>query len=464
MGTNHISATPAKGVRKERLVSVARACSAWSLDRLLLSPDFEAQVFFSEPEGSRQILGLGIAHLLEGHYSTRFEDIAKGSMALFANALMEGPGRGPQLVGGFAFTPDYLSDRVWQNFLPACFILPHFQLEREGESSLLRINVWAENDEDAEQVKVACGKALDLFVETYLSAQGQEPALSPGPKEECRKYEVTEPVTESDWTETVQKALALIELQQVRKIVLARIRELKCQHGFNIPTALQALLCTYADCFTFLFRPGKGTAFLGASPELLCKTEKGSLELAALAGTALRLRNKKQDQRKKEDLLNSTKNQREHQFVVDSIVEVVRSQGGTIEVPLGPQILSLNNVHHLYTPLFGTSLPFENALEWASLLHPTPALGGEPRDVAIQWIDALESQPRGWYGAPFGVVDSKFNGTFTVAIRSAVVSGSRAWLFAGAGIVAGSRPCIEWSETAWKFQPMQEALTSWRPQ
>ncbi len=464
MGTSQLLATPAKGVRKERLVSVGRPCSAWSPGRLLSSPGFETHVFFSEPEGNRQILGLGISHLLEGHYSTRFEDIAKGSMIIFADATIEGPGRGPQLVGGFAFTPDYLSDRVWQSFLPACFILPHFQLEREGNTNILRINVWAEYDEDAHQVQVACGKALDLFAETYLSVQGQEPLLRHRPDGECGKYEVTEPVTESDWTETVQKALALIELQQVKKIVLSRIRELKCQQGFNIPLALQALLCSYADCFTFLFRLGKGTAFLGASPELLCRTEKGSLELAALAGTAPRLEKKGQDQQKKLDLLNSTKNQREHQFVVDSIVELVRSQGGTVRVPLGPQVLSLSNVHHLYTPLYVTDLPFENALKWASLLHPTPALGGEPRDVALQWIDSLESQPRGWYGAPFGVIDSKFEGTFTVAIRSAVVSDSRAWLFAGAGIVEGSRPCIEWSETAWKFQPMQEALTFWRPQ
>lgn len=460
MSSSHNAATEATTGRTKRLVSVGRSCPPWRPSQLGAFSGFAEQVFFSEPGGARQILGLGIAHLLESRSSARFADIEKGCRRLFADALIAGPGRGPQLVGGFAFTPHYLSDHIWQDFLPACFILPHFQLEQEGDACFLRINVWAEFDEDADQVKEACSQALDLFTETYPLDQVADCARTVTPVETVKDFEVSEPVTQADWMVSVRRALALIAERQVKKVVLSRIREVRRQQGFCMTAALQTLLARYADCFTFLFRPGPETAFLGASPELLCRVENGRLELAALAGTAPRRMAAAEDLRQKQALLDSAKDQREHQFVVQSIVDLVHAEGGSVRIPPGPQILSLSNVHHLHTPLLCDGLTDKSAMAWVSLLHPTPALGGEPRDKALHWIDSLECQPRGWYGAPFGVVDSQSNGTFTVAIRSAAVSGPRAWLFAGAGIVEGSQPHAEWRETAWKFQPMQEALTS----
>ncbi len=406
------------------------------------------------------MLGLGMAHLLESRSVARFTDIERGCLRLFADALVVGPGRGPQLVGGFAFTPQYLSDRVWQDFLPACFILPHFQLEKEGDAYFLRINVWAESGEDAAQVQAACTQALDLFIESCPLGPVETHAAAGISAKGAPDVVVSEPVTRSDWVESVDKALALIGAGQVHKVVLARIREVRCPQGFSMTAALQTLLARHADCFTFLFRPGKETAFLGASPELLCRVENGHLELAALAGTAPRHTDADRDLQERLALLRSVKNQREHQFVVRSIVDLVQAEGLSVTVPVKPQILALSNVHHLYTPLSCDGVTDKSAMVWASMLHPTPALGGEPRKQALHWIDSLECQPRGWYGAPFGVVDSQSNGTFTVAIRSAAVSGPKAWLFAGAGIVDGSQPHAEWLETAWKFQPMQEALTS----
>lgn len=91
-------------------------------------------------------------------------------------------------------------------------------------------------------------------------------------------------------------------------------------------------------------------------------------------------------------------------------------------------------------------------------LHPTPALGGDPQDVAMRLIGELEPVPRGWFAAPIGWIDGALNGQFAVAIRSAVTQHDRAWLYAGAGIVAQSDPRQEWDETALKFRPMLGAL------
>ena len=89
---------------------------------------------------------------------------------------------------------------------------------------------------------------------------------------------------------------------------------------------------------------------------------------------------------------------------------------------------------------------------------PTPALGGSPRHLAMQFIQEAEPVTRGWYGAPVGWIDHNLDGAFAVAIRSAVAQEKRVWLYAGAGIVSDSIPQKEWDETALKFRPMLEAL------
>jgi len=121
-------------------------------------------------------------------------------------------------------------------------------------------------------------------------------------------------------------------------------------------------------------------------------------------------------------------------------------------------LLKLTNIQHLHTPVSAIMRKAEGVLSVAAILHPTPALGGEPTDIATRFIVDHEPVPRGWYAAPVGWVDAKGDGQFAVAIRSAVAQEKRVWLYAGAGIVAGSDPQSEWDETALKFRPMLHAL------
>jgi menaquinone-specific isochorismate synthase len=101
-------------------------------------------------------------------------------------------------------------------------------------------------------------------------------------------------------------------------------------------------------------------------------------------------------------------------------------------------------------------------LPLVQLLHPTPAMGGSPRDLAMDFIRENEPVPRGWYAAPVGWIDSQGDGEFIVAIRSAVAQERRVWCYAGAGIVLDSQPDREWHETDLKFQPMLRALNVYR--
>jgi menaquinone-specific isochorismate synthase len=125
-----------------------------------------------------------------------------------------------------------------------------------------------------------------------------------------------------------------------------------------------------------------------------------------------------------------------------------------------PGVMTLKNIQHLHTPVHATLREKEGVLPWVDRLHPTPALGGQPREEAMRFIEINEPVLRGWYGAPVGLIRPNLEGEFCVAIRSAVAQDNRAWLYAGCGIVATSQPDNEWDETALKFKAMLDALGS----
>ncbi len=319
------------------------------------------------------------------------------------------------------------------------------------------INVLADYQDNPQTVQRHSEEALLHFIAELASPQGgQEPAVH-GPQARA-EIEIREPVPKETWQRSVDRILAMIRQGVVHKVVLAQIRELHSALGFDLARALQILKRTYPECYVFLFQHGRESAFLGASPELLCAVQDHRLTSMALAGTMPRDPDPVQDRDKRHTLYHSAKNRHEHRIVIDTITSTLEQHGAQVTAVPATRILSLHNVHHLYTPLQAESSVQRSAVQWASLLHPTAALGGEPREVAMACIEELETVPRGWYGAPFGIVDGQLNGTFTTAIRSGVIHGTRAWLFAGAGIVEGSDPHLEWLETGWKFQTLQQAL------
>ena len=153
------------------------------------------------------------------------------------------------------------------------------------------------------------------------------------------------------------------------------------------------------------------------------------------------------DQGLSDELLRSHKDRHEHQIVVDKIRD--RLAPLTDRLDIAPiDLLKLKNIQHLHTPIQGQLKQEAGVLTLVEALHPTPALGGDPRDRAMSLIRELEPIPRGWYGAPVGWIDANLDGQFTVAIRSAVAQDTRVWIYAGAGIVADSVPEKEWEETA----------------
>jgi menaquinone-specific isochorismate synthase len=177
-----------------------------------------------------------------------------------------------------------------------------------------------------------------------------------------------------------------------------------------------------------------------------------------LAGSIGRGKTPAEDADLAQELLNSAKNQHEHALVVQSIRRRLASLTNELTMPDEPGILQLGYIQHLFTPIHATLKHADGVLPILQNLHPTPALGGQPRELAMPFISQAEPVPRGWYGAPVGWLDHHLDGAFGVAIRSAITQDRRVWLYAGAGIVADSDPQAEWDETALKFRPMLNAL------
>ena len=120
--------------------------------------------------------------------------------------------------------------------------------------------------------------------------------------------------------------------------------------------------------------------------------------------------------------------------------------------------MTLRFVQHLATEITGTLPEAHGLLSLAALLHPTPAVGGAPRDLALGFIDEHEGFDRGWYAGPVGWLGPDGDGELCVALRCGIVDRTRATLFAGCGIVADSDPDAEWEESRIKLRAVVSAL------
>ncbi len=269
-----------------------------------------------------------------------------------------------------------------------------------------------------------------------------------------------EVLSQEAWEAAVRTALEAIAAGALQKVVLARPAVLHLPQAPDPVAVLQALHRSQPRAYCFLFEPQPGVAFVGATPELLARVQQGWVETVALAGSIARGRNEHEDALLGRQLLQSAKDRREHAAVVTAIREALTPLTRGLAAPSQPRLRRLPHIQHLETPLRGLLRPGVGLLEVAAALHPTPALGGVPRAAALDFIAAHEPYPRGWYAAPVGLMFPDGSGELGVAIRSALLLGKRAVLYAGAGIVAGSDPGREWQETALKLETMRRALAT----
>ncbi|EKU97618.1 isochorismate synthase family protein [Leptolyngbya sp. PCC 7375] len=265
-----------------------------------------------------------------------------------------------------------------------------------------------------------------------------------------------------NFEQMVGSVLPALKRSTLHKVVLADALDVLSASPFNIPASLKTLGIAYSDCCIFSFSNGEGSVFIGASPERLLSITTSvngkQLTTDALAGSAPRGDTLNSDQLIAEQLLNNPKERYEHQVVVEFIIEQLIKLGLNPQFAVSPEILRLANIQHLHTPI-QASLPHNiKPLTLVKTLHPTPAVAGLPRPSASQLLKTTESFDRGLYASPIGWIDAKGNSEFVVGIRSALIQGRQARLFAGAGIVAQSNPRSELAEVKLKLQALLGAL------
>jgi salicylate biosynthesis isochorismate synthase/menaquinone-specific isochorismate synthase len=255
----------------------------------------------------------------------------------------------------------------------------------------------------------------------------------------------------------VAEAVERIERGGLEKVVLARDVLVEAPAAHDPAALFGALRELFPSCFCFCMGTPEA-AFVGASPELLIRRSGAVAGTVALAGTTGRSADPAVDDHLGEGMLRSAKVREEHEIVVRRIERMLRSHAVWAHPDPEPHVVRVANVQHLATPIRAQLAEARSAVELAALLHPTPAVGGEPREDALAAIAELERLDRGWYSGPVGWMDSAEDGEFCVAIRSALLRDRFAQLFAGNGIVARSDPAAELAETELKFEALLPLL------
>lgn len=459
------SAEPAieQGVEEQRrLVSVSLPCPGVEPMTVLSSATGQERFYWQDPRTAVTYVAFGVAADLRSLSPHRFQTIADEAALLFADAQIADnvPAFAePQLFGGFAFSDDFTPDNTWSIYYPAQFILPHYQFALCAPSAgqaeaWLTINALLESSEHSDLVDLRQQLTDALHERIEQLQQATADSVTGQSALQSRSY----PMNFASWEAMLKRALDAFDEGRLNKVVLSRVCELRFRQQVNTDAALTFLNAHYPDCFRFLFEPIAEHVFFGASPELLINLQGQQIQTMGLAGSERRGATPAEDDRLGQELLNSAKNQHEHRVVVDAIRGRLALLCQDLYIPQAAQLLKLSNIQHLYTPIQGTLAQPQTIFDLVRLLHPTPALGGSPKDQALNFISRNEPVPRGWYGAPIGIVNRHLEGTFSVAIRSAVTDHERVWLHAGAGIVAASDPQKEWEETALKFRPILNAL------
>ena len=449
-------------MRYGRLLSCSMPCDGISFTDFLASAEGQARFYWENRADNIAFAGAGAAIELMAWGAERFGKIAEYAGELFEGAQVEGNGNpliGPRLLGGFSFRSDFTPDNTWSIYAPAYFALPHYQLLRIGggpsadtaPSMWLTINAQIPFDEAPAELIPYLRAALEEKI-----AELEAIELSPELDAQHPLLSVDYPMSYPAWEKMISEATERIRAGAFRKVVLARAAELRFSERVRLLPILRHLATHYADCYRFLFEPRPNYAFYGASPELLATVQGRRLETMGLAGSAARADTDEADRQLGDALLGSAKERLEHEIVVERMCQRLRPIMQSLDAQ-PPELLKLSNIQHIYTPIRGRLKQPSGILPLIETLHPTPALGGDPRPEAMRVIRALEPIPRGWYGAPVGWIDSRLDGQFAVAIRSAVAQEARAWIYAGGGIVADSVPQREWEETELKFRPMLDA-------
>jgi salicylate biosynthesis isochorismate synthase/menaquinone-specific isochorismate synthase len=412
----------------------------------------EPWLCIEQPDRERSaVAALGCVVALEERGPQRFEEVAARWRALAAGAVCDAAdGRGAGLIasGGFAFAPDGGASPHWSAFAPASLHVPEAALARRGDEVALTLAALAQPDDTAEALLARIERRLAELRRAPL------PLLDPDP---VGRFTVAASSPPEHYEAAVARAVERIRAGELEKIVLAREVHVHAPAAHDPAAIFGVLREGFPACFCFCAGRGEH-AFIAASPELLIRREGMRASTLALAGSTRRSADPSVDDHLGEQLLRSDKDRAEQAIVVRRIERALRPHSVWVTTAPEPVIVRMANIQHLASPIRAQLRDPLGVVRLAGLLHPTPAVGGEPFAAAEPLIPALEGLDRGWYAGPVGWTDTNEDGEFCVALRCALLSGPLARCYAGVGVVRDSEPAAELAETDVKLGALLPVL------
>ncbi len=354
-----------------------------------------------------------------------------------------------RFIGGRSFDTTSTPDTLWSEFHRLSFHIPRLSITREQNDCYMTIVAEVKSGTSREQLLEDLSATLDTCRQPSVWERDES------------LLEILSRVDHPDlegWNDNIDCSLAKIAGREMDKVVLARRTDLtfsECADPFSF---LSRLRRSEKNCFAFFLEPCRGKAFVVVTPERLFRVRGNDFVSEAISGTRGRGDDSQGNEDGVDNMLFSGKNLLEHQYVLDDITE--RSEGlcDSVHVSEKRSTFELSDLSHIYSRIAGTLKPGVSLGDIISTLHPTPAVGGTPREKALELLEELEPFDRGWYASPVGIIGQR-EADIAVAIRSAVIEKNRAYLFAGAGIVSGSRPDSEWLELEQKISHAIEGFS-----
>ena len=406
-----------------------------------------------QPETGISLVAVGEAWAARQSHAARFAIVSVAWRTLLEGAIIDvadAPrGAGPMLVGGFGFDDDPAGSDVWQGFEAGCLTLPALLLTSTPEGAWLTASMVVQPG------GVPPGTMALSLSETWAYLAGAGVRLS-GTSRQRLKVVQRQPEADA-WRASVARLAGAVGRGRLDKAVLSREVSLRAASEIDVSAVLRRLQVSAPESTIFAFSRGPRT-FVGATPERLVGLRGREFTTMAMAGSTPRGEDEAVDDELAAALLVSDKEREEHAVVVTMIREALAPVADQLTVARRPMVVRFRHVQHLLTPISGRLTDDADVLTLVERLHPTPAVGGTPRQLALELIAEEESHERGWYAGPLGWIDRHGDGEFVVGLRSGVIKGDEVTLFAGCGIVADSDPDREWDESASKLLALGSAL------
>ena len=415
------------------------------------------RMYWERPADSFAMAGIGAAATFEHSGSRRFAETDAEWNLLLEDAVIETEGpsalaAGPLLMGGFAFEPNGPRTSLWRGFESSHLIIPELLVTSACGQSWITISMIVSEKGDA---AFPPADVLSLAGSLLQTAPPEDFSFNGVAEGDVNQSNMS---TRNEWRDIVESGVAEIRAGRLEKVVIARGVRVVAPEPIDAFAVLRHLRSIYSQSFVFGIWSAD-SAFVGATPERLVRLSGRDVEASSLAGTIERGATPLEDAANVQQLRESEKDLAEHSAVRNELFSALSDMCDDVCAATEPSILTLPHVHHLHTSLRARLRDKGSLLDMVGQLHPTPAVGGSPREAALRFIREHENLDRGWYASPVGWIGGK-GGEFAVALRSALIDDDTAVLFAGCGIVADSDPDLEYAESNLKLQAMRAAIGS----